>query len=147
MNLDKAREAFTHDPQYHTLVELLVQQIETLQMTPSEVREVAMFACIIVEERRKWPTMIYTPELYKKFVLGEWDVFEQKDESTFPVCQECHVAIGPGSGGLCNKCRVAAAADACQEIKEKTNGNDQNESSEATEATGSGGERISDSAD
>lgn len=58
MNLDKAREAYRNDPQYHQLVDVLVNQVETLGMTPSEIREVAMFACLILEERREHPLMM-----------------------------------------------------------------------------------------
>lgn len=124
MNLDKAREAFTHDPQYRNLVELLVHQIESLQMSPSEIREVAMFACLIVEERRIYPLPCYTSEQYKKFVLGEWNVFDMKEhpvEVKLPICRKCQEPIRPGGDGLCDRCRVEANVDACQEVETEEN--------------------------
>lgn len=113
MNLEKAREAFTNDPSYRALVELLVHQIEMLQMTPSEIREAAMFACIVIEERRMFPLQVYTSEQYKKFVLGEWDTFEsQKDKpgetKKMLVCKKCHGAMMPGGGPVCKGCLAKA---------------------------------------
>ena len=84
MNLDKAREAYEHDPQYHHLEDLLVNQIEALALSPSEIREAAMFACIILEARSQYFMGIlnreeleklrgvYSSEDYRKFVLGDW---------------------------------------------------------------------------
>lgn len=77
MNLDKAREAYRNDPVYHQLVEVLINQVETLQLTPSELREAAVFACIVLGERSTYPMMFLNVrdemEEYWKFVLGKWD--------------------------------------------------------------------------
>lgn len=99
MNLQKAREAYEHDPQYHNLVELLIQQIETLNMAPSEIREAGVFACILLAERRVYPDVTSSEE-YKRRVLGEFT-------SVGAVCEKCHIAIGPGSK-LCKQCRKEA---------------------------------------
>lgn len=117
MNLYKAREAYEHDPPYHNLVDGLVQQIEMLQMSPSEIREAAMFACLIIEERNKHPLMIVdlaeveqrcTAEQYRRFVLGEWDLSGSKEKPEVRVmlaCKECHEAMMPGSVcGVCTRC-------------------------------------------
>lgn len=68
MNLDKAREAYRNDPQYHHLVDVLVNQIEALELSPSEIREAAMFACIICEEHQ--PVKMLSREELEKCVGG-----------------------------------------------------------------------------
>lgn len=87
MNLQKAREAYRNDPQYHNLVELLIHQIETLQMSPSEIREAAMFACLMLEERTIDPMMVFRPdsEEYRKFVMGEWNL-SPEDMKKYRTC-------------------------------------------------------------
>jgi hypothetical protein len=50
--IDRARDHYHNDPTYHAMVDLLRYHIEALDMAPSEVREAAMFACLMVEERR-----------------------------------------------------------------------------------------------
>jgi hypothetical protein len=47
------REKYLSDPYYHTMVDTLVDFIERCQFTPSEIREMAVLACIIYEERRE----------------------------------------------------------------------------------------------
>lgn len=81
MSLDKAREAYRNDPQYHNLVDMLVNQVEALEMTPSEIREAVVFACIILEERKMHPLMmldfakveVQCVADYAKYVLGDWN--------------------------------------------------------------------------
>lgn len=58
MNYRKAREAYENDPQYHQLVDLLINLIERLDFTPSEVRETAIFACMLHEMRNPQPMII-----------------------------------------------------------------------------------------
>jgi len=116
MNLDKAREAYMHDPQYHHLVDVLVNQIEALEMTPSEIREAVVFACIILDERRMHPLMrldfakIETRCVaadYAKYVLGDWNPTPPVEAKTkkMLVWKECHGAIMPGGDGICNRCK------------------------------------------
>lgn len=83
MNLDKAREAYRHDPQYRSLVEVLMHQIITLNMSPSEIREAAMFACILLEERSMSPLTMFRPnsDEYRRFVLGDWDTEDQQKKN------------------------------------------------------------------
>ena len=47
-----AREKYLHDPEYHRLVDHMVKMIIDLHFTPSEMREAAMLASIIYEERK-----------------------------------------------------------------------------------------------
>jgi hypothetical protein len=44
------REKYLNDPHYHALVNSLRALIEKCEMTPSEVREAAILACILYEE-------------------------------------------------------------------------------------------------
>jgi len=46
------REKYLNDPHYHALVDSLVTLITQCEMTPSEVREAAILACIIYEENK-----------------------------------------------------------------------------------------------
>lgn len=107
MNIDKAREAYEHDPQYRNLVDMLMNQVEALEMTPSEVREAGVFACILLAERRVYPLM----------VIDFAEVEERCIAAVGVTCTECHRAIGSGEDGLCRHCRVTKAADAIQEVK------------------------------
>lgn len=50
--LDKARKRYANDVHFRMLVDVLITQVLTLELTPSELREAAVFACILVEERR-----------------------------------------------------------------------------------------------
>lgn len=56
--LDGTERRFANDPHFHALVTMLEQQIETLQLSPSEIREAAMFACYRVEMRRPTPLRV-----------------------------------------------------------------------------------------
>ena len=48
----KLRHAYETDARVHAIVDMLRHEIEDLQLTPVEVREIAMLACVMVEERR-----------------------------------------------------------------------------------------------
>jgi hypothetical protein len=50
--IDKCRERDLNDPTYHALVMCLRQTIVELQLSPSEIREAAMFACYCEETAR-----------------------------------------------------------------------------------------------
>lgn len=49
---DKCRARYENDAMYRSVVDALKVLILNLEMSPSEVRETAIFACILVEERR-----------------------------------------------------------------------------------------------
>jgi hypothetical protein len=55
MNYDKARRAYQHDPFYHQAVDCMMNMIIQLHASPAEVREMAMFACILFEETNARP--------------------------------------------------------------------------------------------
>ncbi|AKU93350.1 hypothetical protein AKJ09_00082 [Labilithrix luteola] len=44
-----------NDSTFHAVVDTLEKLIHDLQLTPSEVREAAMYACVRVESRRTVP--------------------------------------------------------------------------------------------
>lgn len=52
------REKYMNDPTYSRLVDTICAFIHKAQFTPSEVREAAILACIIYEERRLPTTQI-----------------------------------------------------------------------------------------
>lgn len=51
MNIKTAEDRYLSDPQFHALVDAMYHHIETLNLTPSEMREAAMYACILFEQR------------------------------------------------------------------------------------------------
>lgn len=52
MPFDKVSERYRNDVVFHAIVDTLQAAIERLELTPSEVREAAMYACSLVEMRR-----------------------------------------------------------------------------------------------
>lgn len=52
----KVHERYHEDPAFRSLVDLLCVELERGQYTPTEVREAAMLAQIIHEERHPRPT-------------------------------------------------------------------------------------------
>lgn len=46
------RDRYLNDPMFHTLVDTMCAAIERAEFTPTEIREAAMLAQIIYEERR-----------------------------------------------------------------------------------------------
>lgn len=113
MNLDKAQEAYRHDPQYHHLVEMLMNQIETLEMSPSEIREAAMFACILIEQRSTHPFVMLDRAEMERLCMSTG-----KFKAVGASCTECFIAIGPSEDGLCHRCRVAKIANAIEEAND-----------------------------
>jgi hypothetical protein len=51
------REKYQNDANYHRMVDSMAHMIEQAHFTPSEVREMAVLACILYEERhiREFP--------------------------------------------------------------------------------------------
>ena len=45
---------YRNDPVFHDLVEMLVSHMEQCNTTPTEIREVAMFAQMLFEDRHPW---------------------------------------------------------------------------------------------
>lgn len=57
MNLEKCKEAYRNDVLFNALVKNLEHLITELKMSPSEVREAAMFAVYLTEMRNPSPIM------------------------------------------------------------------------------------------
>ncbi len=57
------KERFQADPQFRMLVETMVSFIWNNQFTPSEIRDAAMLACIIYEERRAPEGIVYPEDV------------------------------------------------------------------------------------
>jgi len=61
------RHRYQNDVMYHNLVDTLLNVIIECHLTPSEVREAAVLACILYEEKRTEPPLfnlegnIFTP--------------------------------------------------------------------------------------
>ena len=60
------REKYLNDPHYKQLVDVLSYQVEMARFTPSEIREAAIFACILYEQRRIPRYFISEIELQEK---------------------------------------------------------------------------------
>lgn len=50
--LGRMYERYENDATFRSVVDALERLVTEVQLTPSEVREAAMFACIRIEERR-----------------------------------------------------------------------------------------------
>ncbi len=48
-------EKYKNDPHFHSLVNLLMYNLETYHFTPSELREAVIFACTHFEMNRTQP--------------------------------------------------------------------------------------------
>jgi hypothetical protein len=55
----RAEERYRDDPTYHAMVDMLTSVIARLEMTPSEVRECAVYACIRYEHLNMQATRRY----------------------------------------------------------------------------------------
>ena len=56
--LSKHEQRYQNDAAFRSVVDALMYVVETLQMTPSEVREAAVFACVRIEMARSTPIQI-----------------------------------------------------------------------------------------
>lgn len=62
MNLYDARNAYENDKTYHSLVNTMVEAILNLRMTPSEIREAAMFASLKAKNITQEPIIVVFDE-------------------------------------------------------------------------------------
>jgi hypothetical protein len=67
------RDKYTSDSDYHTMVDLMVSLIDECRFTPSEMREMAIFASIIYEENRLEPRVIRTNPNIEKALKDLYD--------------------------------------------------------------------------
>jgi hypothetical protein len=57
-----AEERYSRDPLFHHLVDSLCHAIESLDLTPTEIREAAMLAQLKYEQNRVSPGVVLTRE-------------------------------------------------------------------------------------
>jgi len=74
MQLDRLRDRYQNDAAFHTMVDVLQGAILNMQLTPSEVREAAMLACCMIEERYPKPIRLGSEE-YEAFTPPELTEF------------------------------------------------------------------------
>lgn len=60
MNYLSAETRYMRDPLFHRLVDIMEHEIEVLRLTPTELREAAMLACIKFENRHPRP-LVFGP--------------------------------------------------------------------------------------
>ena len=70
--MNTPRSKYYNDPHYHQLVDVMVGMIMKAQYTPSEMREAAILASIIYEERCG-PRSIILPEEVVKWLDSKED--------------------------------------------------------------------------
>ena len=63
MYIDDVRIKYVHDPQFHRMVDVIYSVLAEAQMTPSEVRQAAIFACTKYEMERPDSTHFFDKEL------------------------------------------------------------------------------------
>jgi hypothetical protein len=64
-SFDRVGERYQNDATFHAAVDMLQSLILDLQLSPSEIREAAMFACYRVEMRRPVPVIPYSGDPYR----------------------------------------------------------------------------------
>ncbi len=52
MNYQESHRRYLHDPVYHAMVDAMRKSLQELTLTPSEMREAVMLACIQFENER-----------------------------------------------------------------------------------------------
>lgn len=71
------RQRYLKDALFHTVVEEMRHLLRSAKLTPSEIREAAMLACIIEEERRPVAPLTTSDaemEILRKHFHGDTDI-------------------------------------------------------------------------
>lgn len=126
---------YDQQPVYRHFIELLVQQIGDLGLTPTQAFDAIEFACILYAQRKKversWRTKIicqfFGPQFveeqdYKRFVLGEFDpIVEASDVElrTFEFKVALPVSCYNGDFGRCSAAEGDALALAFAELAKR----------------------------
>ena len=58
MTFEIAETRYQRDPAFRALVDAMYSHIDALKLTPTEMREAAMLACIKFEQRHPRPVML-----------------------------------------------------------------------------------------
>lgn len=59
---DRVRERYENDNAFHAVVDMLRAMLHQYQLSPSEIREAAMLACVMQEERSLKPIVVSLSE-------------------------------------------------------------------------------------
>ncbi len=78
--LDRAADRYQNDATYRAIVTTLQSIVLSLEMTPGELREACMFACLLVEEKRCRPMVI----VRNGRVEHDHDEFARRSSDTDP---------------------------------------------------------------
>jgi hypothetical protein len=72
-----ASERYLHDPAFHNLVDTIYHYMETLELTPHEMREAVMLAAIKFEMNNIRPILMTHADIQKynerMYGVKEWD--------------------------------------------------------------------------
>jgi hypothetical protein len=134
-SLDRLGERYRNDVTFKAMVDLLRSMVERLELTPSEVREAAVFACMMVEERTLHMVRIAdiapppTYEAREAYRLLKALSNEDRGRVLCWFCRSCRGYIGPGESHSCEEGRTDAAqtkaharADIIDEIRQFRSG-------------------------
>jgi hypothetical protein len=84
---DRVRDRYANDAPFRRVVDMLQAIVLDLHLTPSEVREAAMLACILVEERHKPAFKISLPYACSICGAGLFPMrFDEKEFAAFGAC-------------------------------------------------------------
>ena len=71
MDIYKAQEAYHSNPEFRSLVDMMIGAIINLEFSPSEMRAAAMFACIRFEQMNPQPRpLVLSREEAEKFGIS-----------------------------------------------------------------------------
>jgi len=88
-------EKYRNDPKYHNMVDTLVSLIENYEFTPSEIREISMFACYVHETNKVHPSMIFPNKQFFEScecsTLGGGNVLNKIKYKGQKVCKKLHL--------------------------------------------------------
>ena len=84
--IDRANDAYFHDSTYHALVDVMVGALIKLELTPSEIRQAAVFAAIKCENLSIKPMTIYAGQSLKDTGCSACDKLPDVDR-----CLKCQL--------------------------------------------------------
>lgn len=109
--LSRVEDRYLHDNTFRAVVDTLRAVVERLELTPSEVREAAVFACVLSETRRGFP--LGRPASGRCARCGVPAPASTPDHEPSPLCPRCASLAAaetpPSPAALLDVVRSAAA--------------------------------------